>query len=411
MKKYLCLVLCLLLTLSLFGCGKEPAETTASTTEPATSQITDTPDDTTADTTAAADSDVPLRLPLLAISMPVIQEDFYSDDDALLFSQIYQDAALIAPDAEAAEQVVLNLLHQIDLGQSYAQEIHNWAEEYYDPDFWFPYSHQQLYAPTRLDEKVLSVYGKEIAFSGGVHPNKIGLSASFDMATGNLLRLEDVLLGSDAATELSQLIIEDLSANREDYQLYDGYASIVNERFGGTSDNWKTQPGWYFSDVGLCIYFSPYDIAPYVSGTILVEIPYSQLQDILRSDYLPAELPAATGTVSVALAQDVDLEQYSQFAEAILNSEGERFVLYSDDLVSNVTLEQGIWSEDGSYFTPVATVFLAHTLCAGDAVIVQDQIPDTLPKLRLTYESKGEIISAYITQSGKDGSMILTDLS
>ena len=288
MKKYLCLFLCLLLTFSLFGCSKEP-EATDSTTVPATTQSANAPDQGVADATNSADSDNskdPLRLPLLAISMPLIQKDFFHEDDTLLFSQIYQDVALIAPDAEAAEKVVMSLLYQIDLGQAYAQEIHGWAEEYYEPEHWFPYSHQQLYSPTRLDEKVLSLYGKEIAFSGGVHPNQIGLSASFDMVTGKLLTLEDILLDSNAATELSQLIIEDLTANRENYQLYDGYAAIMNERFGGTSDNWKEQPAWYLSSSGLCVYFSPYDIAPYAAGRMEFSISYKSLSGILSGHSL-----------------------------------------------------------------------------------------------------------------------------
>ena len=413
MKRILCMMLCLLLMLSLFACGKTPAETTGSTdapgpNAPTAADITAAPSD---DTTAAPETDGQLlRLPLIAVSMPVIREDLAGDDGTLLFSHIYQDAALIAPDADAAEKVVLNLLNQIDMSQSYAQEIRDWAEEYYDPDStWNPYSYQLLYNPTRIDEKVLSLYGAEIAYSGGIHPNQVCVSASFDMVTGQLLQLDDVLAGSAAATELSQLIIEDLSENRENYQLYDGYATVVNERYGGVAANWMDQPAWYFSNTGLCVYFSPYDIAPYVAGPIVVEIPYGQLTDIVIDDYLPPELPAANGTITAALAQDVDLEQYSQFAEAILDDEGERFVLYSNDLVTNVMLEQGTWSADGSSFTPSATVFMAHTLCGGDAVMIQALMGDTLPTMRLSYESGSETHTQFITQSGEDGSILIVD--
>lgn len=414
MKRLLCMTLCLLLTLSLFACGKAPDETTGSTAAPET----DGP--TTADTTIALADDStsdpetdsqPLRLPLIAVSLPIIREDLFHDDGTLLFSHLYQDVALIAPDAEAAEQVVLNLLNQIDMGQSFSQEVRGWAEEYYDPDVdWYSYSYQLLYNPTRIDEKVLSLFGAEVAYSGGHHPNTVCVSASFDMVTGTLLTLEDVLVDGSAATELSQLIIEDLTAHKKEYQLYDGYATVVNERYGGVAANWMDQPAWYFSNVGLCVYFSPYDIAPYVSGQILVEIPYDQLTDIVKADYLPPEMPASKGTMAISLAQDLDLEQYSQFAEAILNDQGERFVLYADDLVTNVKLEQGSWSADGSVYVPTATVFMAHTLCSGDAVMVQDWIPDTMPFLRLSYESGGKTVTQYITQSGKDGSMLFIDL-
>ena len=41
--------------------------------------------------------------------------------------------------------------------------------------------------------------------------------------------------------------------------------------------------------------------------------------------------------------------------------------------------------------------------------MVQSQIPDAMPNLRLTYESGGEVFSAYISQSGEDGTMLFVD--
>lgn len=411
MKKTLCLLLCVIFTLSLCACKNAPAGAISSTanTEASHTIADDTtglPDITIQDTTP---SEV-LRLPMVAVSMPVIQEDTAAEDGTVIFSYIYQDVSLIAPDAAAAEKVVLNLLHQIDGGQSHAREIADWAAEYYDSgSAWYPYFYQLLYNPMRVDEKVLSLFGTEIAYSGGVHPNQICVSATFDMVSGELLQMDDILINDSAATALSQLIIESLTANKNEYQIYDGYASVINERYGGAADNWKDQTDWYLSSNGLCVYFSPYDIAPYVSGQIIVEIPYNQLSSIVKDDFLPPELPEASGQISIALAQDVDLEQYNQFAEAILDPDGERFLLYSDNLVTNVKLEQGSWSEDGTFFNTDSTVFMAHTLCRGDAIMVQSQIPDTLPQLRLTYESGGEVFCFYITQSGNDGTMLFMD--
>lgn len=405
MKKMICLFLALFLLCFICGCHAvpdTPADTSASTTGDSSSQTT---------TTTNFVSETDLRLPLIAVSTPVIQEITTRSDGSVLFTMCYQDISLIAPDAEAAENVVLGFLNQVDQGQAYAQEIQDLANEADPSDSSISYAYQLLYTPTRLDEKVLSFYGTEIGYSGGVHPNQVCMSANFDMVTGAFLSLEDVLTSSDAATDLSEQIIQQLTENRDTYQLYDGYESVIADRFSGNSSNWTQQTDWYFSDSGLCVFFSPYDLAPYVSGQILIEISYSQLHDILKNDFFPAELPASSGRISTALAQDVDLEQYTQFAEAILQTEGERFLLFSDGLVTNVRLEQGEWTEDGTVFTPSATVFYACTLCAGDAVMVQDQIPDVLPRLRLTYESAGTTVCCYISQSGKDGSILLIDPS
>lgn len=398
MKKVLCLILAL--ALCLCGCTSgTPIDTTANTGDHQT-----TANSTTAETTEVIDTEPqgPVQLPMSAISLPMLEHEIKGDDGEVLLIHNYQDVALIAPDAERAEEIVLKLLQEIDNGNSLANETLEYAKEDYGTRTdWLPYFYQLAYIPERIDEKVLSLHGVEASYTGGVHPNQIDISVNFDMVTGQILTLGDILTGSNAATELSQIIISDLTEMKDDYSLYDGYASVINSRYGGGSDQWESNTLWYLSGIGLCITFSPYELAPYVVGPIKVEIPYAELGGILKDDFMPAQLPEANGTVSIALAQDVDLENYSQFAEAILDGDGERFVLYSDDLVTDVRLYYGVRYD---------TVFACNTLCAGDAIMVQAMIPDTIPNMQLSYVSGGITHTFEVTQSGMDGSMLLLEV-
>ena len=405
MKKMLCLLLAL--ALCLCGCTTaKPIDTTAEkadqTTAGNSSQTTAGSSDTDATELDETEPSDTIQLSLSAISLPILEKEIKAEDGTVLMIHSYQDVALIAPDAEMAEKIVLKLLQEIDNGNSLSEETLEFAKEDYGTrEDWLPYFYQLLYIPERIDEKVLSLHGIEASYSGGVHPNQIDLSVNFDMVTGEILTLEDILTGADAATELSQMIIADLTENKEYYQLYEGYASVINNRYGGGSDEWKTNTFWYLSGTGLCVTFSPYDLAPYVVGPIQVVIPYSDLTGILKDDFVLPQLPEANGTVSIALAQDVDLEQYSQFAEAILDPDGERFILYTDDLVTDVRLQYG---------NRFDTVFASNTLCASDAIMVQAMIPDTIPNLRMSYVSGGVTHIYEITQSGMDGSMLLLEV-
>lgn len=408
MKEIQCLVLALLMLFTLAACASTPAnpgDTTASTTTTTESSAPSITETTIPDTEPA----FPLQLPIAAVSMPVITEHTTAEDGTVLFSHIYQDVALIAPDAETADKIVLNLLKKIDESASTAQNIRQMAIEAYDPDQTVnAFLYKLLYNPKRIDEKVLSLYGSEITYSGGVHPAQVCLSVTYDMVTGKELKLRDILVDDNAFDALSQLIVQDLDAHKKEYQLFDGYASVVAQRYGTASANTDNE-AWYLSDAGLCVFFSPYDIAPYVAGQILVEIPYDQLNGILRDDYLAPELPAADGQIHVALAQDVDLDCFTQFAEATLDTTGERFVLYSDGLVTNVRLVEGSWASNGSQFFGETTVFLSHTLCAGDAIMVQAEFMDAMPTLQLCYESNGSTYVFFLSQSGEDGSVFLCE--
>ena len=392
MKRLFCLLLALAGLLCACGRTDTPARTTAGTSS------------NPPETTAAREDTV--QLPMISVSAPLMRQETKNQAGQTVFTQITQDFSVIAPDADAAAQVVLNLLRLADGGQDTAEALRQQAladESAAD----HPYRYQLLYSPMRIDEKVLSLFGAETTDMGGVHPNRSCLSLNFDMATGEQLHLSDILENADAAVSLSQLIIENLSARKQEDQLYDGYASLVSGRYSG--EGWEDCTAWYLSAAGFCAYFSPYELAPYVAGQIVVEIPYGELDGILRADFRPAALPDRSGTPDAALAQDVDPDRFRQYSEAILDPNGERVLLFADDLISDVTLEQGDWAEDGS-FLPLGTVFMARSLCSGDAVTLQLPLTGADIGLRLRWTAGGQAHTARLQLDSADSTVRLTDI-
>lgn len=406
MKKTLCLVLCLLLALSMFGCGKDQTDTT--TTNGTTSSDTTLSEDTTA---PGIVQDTQLQLPMIAISMPLTVQKAAAEDGVTVFTTTFQDMALSIPDAENADTIILDMLRRIDENRGDALSLADLALSFYDgSDNWTPFYSEVTYSPARIDEKVISLYGKVGSYFGGMHASYLCVSANYDLATGQVLTLSDILVDEAACETLCSAVIQKLTEIKDKYYIYEGFEDVVRETYGHAFDADAKIESWFLSPTGLTVYFSPYDIAPYSSGPILVNIPYTELEGVLQEDFFPASLPEnPSGTVYAELAQDVDLDYFTQFGEAILTDGGERVVLYSDKLVTNVTIEYGTWSANGVDYTPSAVVFYAASLSYQDAIMLETDFAGSMPALRLSYASNGETHRYFITQSGVDGSIILLD--
>ena len=204
------------------------------------------------------------------------------------------------------------------------------------------------------------------------------------MQTGIFLRLNDIMMPDYSADALVECILEALS-NKADI-LYDDYADSISGMF---STNTPVE-AWYFTNTGLCFYFNPYEIAPHNKGTILAEIPYAALTDILKDSYFPAEVVEFSGAISMAALDATDVSAVNQFAEAVLDSAGSQYVILPVGTVLNLKVETGSWTKDGA-FIPNATIFSAEALTEGNALLLQLQ-PEALGTLCITYQTSSDII-------------------
>lgn len=378
--KYACIVFIILsLLLSMTGC-----------------QFPSVDEDTLATLTSELDQFLPnqnttVHTPLYSVSLPVVTDKMHADDGQELFQYTYQNISLTIPNPEIADRIILDFLNRIDATTQTADQLKSDAKKAYQPEQpWTPYLCSILYTPSRIDSAIFSLYGAYSTYSGAPHPETAYRSITYDMLTGSCLTLQDILTQSVDADMLASLIIAQLQQS-DDTNLYEGYENTVRSRFTNLEDN-----GWYLSNKGLCIYFSPYEIASYAAGKIVVEIPYENLTGVLKDAYFPTEQQTPTGTVSLSAFQADKASEFTQISEVILCENGEKQLLQTDGIVYNVKLEVGTFL--GEAFQPEATVYLSNSLTATDAVMLEYQFNDQIA-LRISYTGQNGETEIYFPET------------
>lgn len=391
MKK--CLAIVMLICLLLSGCS-QPSADQAQTTAP----IDDTTAGTEAETVSTEASTEPdySQQPMFAVSVPTTVLETVSDDGNVIFRQTSQSMYLTMQDPDVADMIILDFLNRVDKIQADAESVRLDAENAYSgSENWNAYISDLVYSPTRIDQSVLSLYGSYVTYSGGMHPHYACTAANYDMVTGDVLTLGSILYHIDAIEPLCALVIEQLDAVAEEYNLFSNYQSTVRQRFAGEE---SYDEDWYFSDTGLCFYFAPYEIAPYTSGIIIAEIPYEELTGIIGDAFFPPEYDAVSGTVYPLSFEYAALDSFTQIAEVTLDTDGEMLLLYTDTVVTDIRLTMGAWNESGTEFTANYTVFATNALSPGSAIMLK-ATPDTMAALQLSYRSAEEIVTVTLSQS------------
>ena len=395
MKKLFTALMCVCLALAGAGCGAAPNKAELDVTIPSGDVIITAPSEPF--------HSEQLQQPMHAIVMPTVSQDTLADDGTVLFTRSYQRIQLILNGSDVETVIASDLEKRMNSTLSGSAEIESFArEDYTDPEFWTPYFTDISYTPTRIDQSVLSLFCNYSSFSGGIHPSLVTESVTYDLSTGNSLKLGDILIDSYSGADLSTLISSILAPVSD--ELYYDYETYLQDIF---SVNLNNISNWYFSRTGLCFHFEPYEIAPYSSGTITATIPYGDLNGILREQYLPEELPEATGSMYAEAFLADDVERFTFLAEVELNTNGTEILLHPDATVTDVRIETGIWYADGSRYIPVSTVFAADSVGLGNGILITADLSEDAPVLRLVYSSGGQEVSAFIVYDEAGDAILL----
>ena len=372
MKKIICLLLTICLTLSLVACKSGKTDPTESgNSQTGTNQESE-------NTNQQATPQ-----PLIAVSVPAVTEDTVAEDGTVLFQYTYQSMSLVLNKPEVADKVILDFLNRVDSTKDAANTTAEMAKTAYKGNSsWSAYLYHVTYSPARIDNNVLSLFGTNVVFSGAGHPERTCVSASYDLQTGDVLTLASVM-DKDATTEdFSKLVLNSLSEMAEGDYLYENYAETVKQRFATDPSQ---DEAWYFTQTGICFYFAPYEIAPYSSGVITVEIPYEKTVNILHDAYLPEARDKANGTATVTPFESVNQDDFSHIAEIITHKDGDMYMVGTDGSVQNVRITL---TDNASNYT----VFAAYNLSAGDGIMVQAS-QDALQKMKLSYKTGNETVT------------------
>lgn len=385
MKKILSILLCIAVLLCLPAC-KDTYETVPTTAQAIPADTTESmlPEET------LPQVDLP-DIPVAAVTLTPTTEAEILPDGTVLFEYNYPTIHLSLPDGEMAETVMLDFLNRIDTTRTEAQQVKDAAEEFYTGKAgWNTYFYNLTYSPMRIDAGILSLYGMESSYSGGMHPNHNACAVNYDLTTGKALKLRHILTADASADKLTSLICSVLAQEAD--ILFSDYALCVEDRFAG---DFGADEQWYLSDNGLCFFFSPYEIAPYNAGTIIAELPYEALTGILLDDFFPHETVITKGTIRVQALKDLaGLNNYSNYSEITLDAEGISVLITTNSLVYQVKVELGEWNADGTVFTPYSTVFAANAMNRDDAIILKASLSEGLPNIRIQFTSE-EMAQAY----------------
>lgn len=397
MKRLFAALLCGCLALSFVGCTDSPTETTGpSSTTPSVQTATEP---TTEPYVSPA-----IENPMHALVIPSVTESTKAEDGTVIFHRSYQTVKLILSDSESQEAIAADLRGRIQDALKSTAEIESCAQADYplSDEYWSAYFIDVTYTPTRIDRSVISLFANNTSYAGGPHPSLITESVTYDPVNGTELALSDILIEDYPAAELCTLILDALKERAS--ELHYDYENVLKERF---SEDYSNVSNWYFSGAGLCFHFSPYDIAPYSSGTIIATVPYDKLQDVLREQFLPAASADATGSMYAEVFIAEDMERFSFTADVELDQDGTQILLYPDAAVSDVRIESGTWYSDGSQYVPLSTVFAADSVGLGNAIVITADLDKDAPILRLVYRSGDQEVAAFIDYDADSDSVLL----
>ncbi len=375
MKKQISLLLAICLTTSLIGCGRFSKKPPQPTEDNATVETQNTPN--------INQPQIDTDTSMVAVSVPTVTVNTLGEDSAVLCQYTYQTMSMVHSNPDVADKIIIDFLNRVDSTSASANAIADMAKAVYNGNKnWVPYLYHITYSPTRIDHRVLSMFGNNVVFSGAGHPERTCVSASYDLRTGDVLTLAGIM-SKDASTDaFYQLVLDGLSEMAEGDYLYENYAQTVKQRF---SQDATQDEAWYFTQTGLCFYFAPYEIAPYSSGVISVEIPYEKLQTLLHESFLPLARTTAEGKVTVSPFETVDLQNFSHIAEFVADKDGKMYMLHTDAAVQDVRL---LLSDNASSYT----VFATYHLMPGDGIMVQGS-EELLQRMKLTYKTDKETVT------------------
>lgn len=393
MKRLIFLAVAACLCLSMTACitnepyipASDPAYTSGTTgpvqTAPA-AEVTSPTADTVSQPTYSAD---PYPYPLTAVSLPVHEDSRYAEDGKELFRYSYQTMSLITQYPDAAYEITIDFLNQTDFSHSAAQSVDQAAVAAYDGQSdWTPYFYSVEYAPTRIDQAILSLSGRISYYDGAPHSNTVAKGLTYDLVHGSVLSLPQLLVPNYDSAALTDLICRYFPAESSEH-FYPDYYDVILDMF---STNIPVE-GWYLSTEGLCFFFNPGEIAPYSEEIPVSMIPYSELSGLLQDAYFPAELAEYYGRPVFSQISPEDITDGDIIAELILDQEGSYYRLCCLGTVQNLTIKAG--SCNATEFTEQVTLFASQALSVEESVIIC-ATEEQIDQLCISYFSGSQLL-------------------
>jgi hypothetical protein len=130
------------------------------------------------------------------------------------------------------------------------------------------------YSSQKEEENLLSFKFLISEYTGGVHPNSSDATFVFDFINKKKLTLRDLFTTDAYLQKISDLATAQLKARNISDDAW------ISAGAGPDPENYKN---FTVAENSIIFYFAPYQVASYAEGEQVVEIPFTQIKDILYS--------------------------------------------------------------------------------------------------------------------------------
>jgi hypothetical protein len=183
-------------------------------------------------------------------------------------------------DFSGEEDYYPNLEARIDsFIEDYRQEIE--ADSEFFKDYRPVYENIESTEIAFNSDNILSLEIMEYLFTGGAHGNSYISLSSFNLQTGEQIKLDDIFYGNyrQKLNEVGEKIF------REDY-MADSTQSLFDQGFFGFENGFALNNNFDLFKGGIKFQFNPYEAGAYALGAPEVFIHWSDIKDIIRDDSL-----------------------------------------------------------------------------------------------------------------------------
>ena len=399
------LFLALLMVIALAGCAAGPAEESPSATAPAATASPTPP------ATPPVETSPPETVPGISVVMQPLAE-LLDDEGILVYCGYYTEAEVSIAGAEsAAERISRELTKRLSEGGERGEELFEAASERYrglDEDMqaiFMPYTLSRQCEVMRGDGAVLSVLCTDRAYDGTAQGSDSYYGMSFSTQSGAALRLGDVFPDTGSLRALVRDAVLAQVEQLENAGEFTGVREFVDSALDGE--------GWYLTGTGLGLKAAAGEIAPAELGELGFEVPYTELEGLILSQYVPVEAGSEGASRPEAFSLGFDAPASEPVASVLLDREAESFYLTARADTAAFTL-CGVGMGESFYvaygqapadegFTARRGYVWVNGLSAGESIEVQGYFND-LPNYGLEF-SDGRLL--LLAQSGKDGSLLI----
>ena len=393
------------MVIALAGCAAGPAEESPSATAPAATASPTPP------ATPPVETSPPETVPGISVLMQPLAE-LLDDEGILVYCGYYTEAEVSIAGAEsAAERISRELTKRLSEGGERGEELFEAASERYrglDEDMqaiFMPYTLSRQCEVMRGDGAVLSVLCTDRAYDGTAQGSDSYYGMSFSTQSGAALRLGDVFPDTGSLRALVRDAVLARVEQLENAGEFTGVREFVDSALDGE--------GWYLTGTGLGLKAAAGEIAPAELGEIGFEVPYTELEGLILSQYVPVEAGSEGASGPEAFSLGFDAPASEPVASVLLDREAESFYLTARADTAAFTL-CGVGMGESFYvaygqapadegFTARRGYVWVNGLSAGESVEVQGYFND-LPNYGLEF-SDGRLL--LLAQSGKDGSLLI----